>query len=285
MKKTAMIMSIIAMVSLGTINIQAEESESQSLTDISPYQKEPGYREELIFPNGNMVYFQRVDDSGNDIDTSGYVSGVYDNSVPRKLLYEIDYTFGDVGAGKSYIFSSTATHHVEYQYIDGSVFISNLNKPVLKFYEYGQLKKEHTLANLIQDSDKIIGTSNGLLWIESSNYDIINGILEIQTKDNLYYAFDIYTGKILYSSSTDPLLQKTISIGSEVVITGSHYYYESSENDLYDNAMPIPIWVKCMSHTVTKIDGNKVLLGGKNGINSWVYKDSLIIYDPDILQK
>ncbi len=55
--------------------------------------------------------------------------------------------------------------------------------------------------------------------------------------------------------------KKTVKVGSYVKPTGKKYA----------TGQTIPTWVKQRSHKVSKIKGNKVLLGSPNGINSWVY--------------
>lgn len=55
--------------------------------------------------------------------------------------------------------------------------------------------------------------------------------------------------------------KKTVKVGSYVKPTGKKY----------TTGQTIPTWVKQRSHKVSKIKGNKVLLGSPNGINSWVY--------------
>ena len=54
---------------------------------------------------------------------------------------------------------------------------------------------------------------------------------------------------------------KTIKVGSYVKPTGKKYA----------TGQTIPGWVKQRSHKVSKIKGNRVLLGSPSGINSWVY--------------
>lgn len=60
---------------------------------------------------------------------------------------------------------------------------------------------------------------------------------------------------------------KTIKVGSYVKPTGKKYA----------TGQTIPAWVKKRSHKVSKIKGNKVLLGHPNGINSWVYKSEVTL--------
>ena len=54
---------------------------------------------------------------------------------------------------------------------------------------------------------------------------------------------------------------QTIKVGSRVKPTGAKY----------TTGQTIPQWVKDRSHEVSKISGDKVLLGYPNGICSWVY--------------
>lgn len=54
---------------------------------------------------------------------------------------------------------------------------------------------------------------------------------------------------------------KNIKVGDYVKPTGKKYA----------TGQTIPAWVKKRSHKVSKIKGNKVLLGHPSGINSWVY--------------
>ena len=55
---------------------------------------------------------------------------------------------------------------------------------------------------------------------------------------------------------------KTIKVGDYVKITGTKYV----------TGQKIPNWVKERKHKVSKFKGDRVLLGAKTGINSWVYK-------------
>ncbi len=60
---------------------------------------------------------------------------------------------------------------------------------------------------------------------------------------------------------------QTIKIGSRVKPTGAKY----------TTGQTIPQWVKERSHEVSKISGDKVLLGHPNGINSWVYLNEVTL--------
>ena len=60
---------------------------------------------------------------------------------------------------------------------------------------------------------------------------------------------------------------KTLKVGVYVRPTG----------EKYATGEKIPQWVKIMSHQVSQIKGDKVLLGSPSGINSWVYKDEVSI--------
>ena len=60
---------------------------------------------------------------------------------------------------------------------------------------------------------------------------------------------------------------KTIKVGSYVKPTGKKYC----------TGQTIPAWVKQRSHKVSKINGNKLLLGKDGGINSWVYKNEVTL--------
>jgi N-acetyl-anhydromuramyl-L-alanine amidase AmpD/TusA-related sulfurtransferase len=56
-----------------------------------------------------------------------------------------------------------------------------------------------------------------------------------------------------------------LKVGSRVKITGSKYATGQS----------IPQWVKNSTHTVSKIDGDRALVGANGGINSWINKKDL----------
>lgn len=60
---------------------------------------------------------------------------------------------------------------------------------------------------------------------------------------------------------------KTIKVGDYVKPTGKKYA----------TGQTIPNWVKQRSHKVSKISGNKVLLGHPDGINSWVYLNEVTL--------
>lgn len=60
---------------------------------------------------------------------------------------------------------------------------------------------------------------------------------------------------------------QTIKVGSRVKPTGAKY----------TTGKTIPQWVKERSHEVSKISGDKVLLGHPNGINSWVYLNEVTL--------
>lgn len=58
---------------------------------------------------------------------------------------------------------------------------------------------------------------------------------------------------------------KTIKVGDYVKPTGKKYA----------TGQTIPGWVKERKHKVSKIKGDRVLLGSPSGINSWVYKSEV----------
>jgi TusA-related sulfurtransferase len=66
-------------------------------------------------------------------------------------------------------------------------------------------------------------------------------------------------GQLANSSSTG------ITAGSKIKIVGTDYA----------TGQKIPQWVKDKTHIVTKISGEKALVGGNGGINSWVYLKDL----------
>ena len=68
----------------------------------------------LFFPStGYMAYFELVCWYGELTDTTGLVTGVYDNSEPRQLLYEISsYAETTFDCINIFHISSTGTHHV-----------------------------------------------------------------------------------------------------------------------------------------------------------------------------
>lgn len=59
----------------------------------------------------------------------------------------------------------------------------------------------------------------------------------------------------------------TIKVGDYVKPTGKKYA----------TGKEIPQWVKDRKHQVSKIDGDRILLGHPNGINSWVYKSEVTL--------
>lgn len=61
--------------------------------------------------------------------------------------------------------------------------------------------------------------------------------------------------------------KQTIKVGAMVKPTGNKYY----------TGQTIPNWVKQRSHKVSKILGEKTLLGSPDGINSWVYTSELTL--------
>lgn len=56
-----------------------------------------------------------------------------------------------------------------------------------------------------------------------------------------------------------------LKVGAMVTIVGDNYV----------TGEKIPQWVKNKKHKIVQMDGSKALLGGKNGINSWVYLKDL----------
>jgi len=56
-----------------------------------------------------------------------------------------------------------------------------------------------------------------------------------------------------------------LKVGGYVTLTGTNY--ATGEN--------IPGWVKDRTHKITQISGNRVLVGGDGGINSWVNLDEV----------
>ena len=60
---------------------------------------------------------------------------------------------------------------------------------------------------------------------------------------------------------------KTIKVGDYVKPTGKNY----------TTGQTIPSYVKSSKHKVSKINGDRVLLGSPYGINSWVYKSEITL--------
>jgi TusA-related sulfurtransferase len=56
-----------------------------------------------------------------------------------------------------------------------------------------------------------------------------------------------------------------LKVGSAISIVGANYA----------TGQKIPQWVKDRTHTVSQISGEKALIGGNGGINSWVYTKDL----------
>lgn len=61
--------------------------------------------------------------------------------------------------------------------------------------------------------------------------------------------------------------RSTIKVGAMVKIIGTKYY----------SGQKIPDWVLQRSHKVSKISGERTLLGHPDGINSWVYTNELTL--------
>jgi hypothetical protein len=230
----------------------------------------------LNFTNGYMAYFEEIDDSMKRIDTSGYVSGVYDNSVPRKLLYEIKYDLSDLLNPKHHIFSSTGTHHVEFYSLADFEAIYHL----IRFYELGKVKKEINIMDYIEDKEALELQFWGLQWYEYFNHDYINDILHIETMDGQYISFNIFTGEMIYRSDKSPFDE--IAVGSTVIVSAG-LYYGRKVSDWVVHYDRVPIWVRCTPHVVSRIEGDRVLLGAENGINSWVSKNGVIKYVDDTI--
>jgi hypothetical protein len=57
-----------------------------------------------------------------------------------------------------------------------------------------------------------------------------------------------------------PVPTSTIKVGCKVMVVGTHYSTGST----------IPAWAKNSPHLVSRINGDKALLGAGSGINSWV---------------
>lgn len=73
----------------------------------------------------------------------------------------------------------------------------------------------------------------------------------------------VYLKDVEVEASSAPILKE----GSKVKIIGS----------TYATGQTIPGWVKNGTHTVSKISGEKILLGANGGINSYVFKKDLTI--------
>lgn len=72
---------------------------------------------------------------------------------------------------------------------------------------------------------------------------------------------------ILDGKASEPDLAPVLCVGAVVKITGTKYA----------TGQTIPGWVKNMTHVVSQINGEKVLLGANGGICSWVYAKDLTV--------
>lgn len=225
--------------------------------------------ERIYFPNGNMAYFEAVDETLEKIDLSGYTSGVYNNENPRKLIYKIDYNFSNLFNRISYIFSSDGFCYIRFwshPYYEDSV--------VIEVFKDGVLIKEYVLSDFIADADALEYTTAGVeKWEVSRFIDDVNNVLFIETIENRHFGIDMYTGDVLYEFRKSPFTE--VEIGDTVIITDSFYYNQSNDPT---KIQLIPRWVKCIPHTVSNIEEDRILLGAENGINSWVDKDGAIPY-------
>lgn len=198
---------------------------------------------------------------------------VYDNQ--SQLLYEFEYSFKYVF--HRYLFSSDGTHFVRLINISPDADIHHLeSSTALMFFSYGQLVKQYFIGEFVS-GDEIVGSPSGVVWMDLDQdpiHDMVNDILHIETVNDQYISFDLYNGDILHQSDTSPFSE--VHVGSQVVIVSTVYHSSGFSNEYTD----IPNWVRAKPHTVVQLEKNRVLLGGKDGINSWVGITGVIPYIP-----
>lgn len=145
-----------------------------------------------------------------------------------------------------------------------------------------------TKVNYFYLGDKRLGPMLQLRKVDVSNVKLDNlGRMRLATLSFEFKEYDNDTSSVKVDWSalnvcadteskavkkeTNESVQKantqTIKVGSRVKPTGAKY----------TTGKTIPQWVKERSHEVSKISGDKVLLGHPNGINSWVYLNEVTL--------
>lgn len=100
------------------------------------------------------------------------------------------------------------------------------------------------------------------LSFEFKEYDSATSSVKVDTSAlNVGASTDEKAQKKTTNTAAGTAEKKTIKVGDYVKPTGKKY----------TSGAAIPDWVKARSHKVSKIDGDKVLLGSPDGICSWVY--------------
>ena len=128
-----------------------------------------------------------------------------------------------------------------------------------------KILRDHGIAKVI---DGTKNKANGNLFQHNTFSSYGKNCPRIIRDNALWNGFVEGVRKYLGQSGSGSVVPNNdIAIRSIVKVTGEKYV----------TGQIIPAWVKNTSHIVSKIDGNKVLLGADNGINSWVYLNDIVL--------
>jgi len=118
--------------------------------------------------------------------------GVYYNTVPLQLIYEID--LGPMVFEQDFVFSRT---------FDFFVFIPTVSQDVaLQFFADGALIASYSISDLVMDMDTVLYTVSTAQWhdrVRGRHFDSFSRFTVV-TSDNIIYTFNLQTGGILYSA-------------------------------------------------------------------------------------
>ncbi len=106
------------------------------------------------------------------------------------------------------------------------------------------------------------------LAFEFKEYDASTSSVKVDTSAlDIGPSADDKAQKKITNAAVGKASEESIKVGSYVKPTGTKYA----------TGQTIPEWVKNQSHKVSKIDGNRVLLGADSGISSWVYLNEVTL--------
>jgi len=237
-----------------------------------------------LFPNtGYMAYFEAISTFGDQTNTSGYITGVYDNAEPRQLLYRIyDYGAQSIMNLRFHYISSTGTHHAKLysryfgflNYRDRQAFFET--GIVLRFYEMGVPYRQWRVSDLVDDVQSMQYPSPlppiGGWHLAGGVFNYVHDILHISTLEGRAFAFCIYTGEKLERPENMP--SGAIEVGSMVIITAQRYF-NSDETPFGED---IPVWLRMIPHVVLEDNGTHFLLEAEDGVRSEVCVHGVRMY-------
>ena len=128
-----------------------------------------------------------------------------------------------------------------------------------------QLRKVSVDAQKLDDLGRI---RLAVLSFELKEYDADTTSVKVSTSAlNVQASTSEKSQKKTTNTAVNKAETSTIKVGCYVKPIGKKYF--TGEN--------IPDWVKQRSHVISQIKGDRVLLGGSNGINSWVYLNEVTL--------